>query len=358
MAKSFHQNAHRLSVEWSRIEPNDGEWDWEEVAHYRRVMEALRSRGMRVMLTVWHFTLPKWFARQGGWEWSRATDRFVRLTRLLAEEYGDLVDAWITVNEPVVYLGQSYGIGVWPPGKRSAVSSLRVFFALVGAHRAAYRTIHRILDTPERKVSVGIAKNVITFETYRPHVLTDGIFVKIADSVFNRQFFFWSGSESHDFIGINYYFNNRVKYVPTGVRNLFHEVHNENREQSDLGWEINAEAIFRAIMGMWRYRKPIYVTEHGVANADDSKRPRLIVKALREVHRAIRAGVDVRGYFHWSLLDNYEWSDGFSGRFGLIAVDYATLERTPRGSARVYGEICRENGIPHCLLKLTGHGVG
>lgn len=357
LAQAMNNNAHRLSVEWSRIEPEDGVWDWEEIAHYRRVLESLRRRGMKVMLTAWHFTLPKWLAKRGGWEWRQAPARFARFVRLLGEEYADLVDIWVTINEPMVYLGQSYSIGVWPPGKKSIPAFLRSFFKIAKGHRMAYRVLHKVLrEKGIREPMVGIAKNVITFEPYRTDALVDSLFVRVADSLFNHQFFFWTRGY-HDFIGINYYFHYRVKYIPTATSSFFYEVHAENREQSDLGWEINAAAIFKAIMDMWQYRKPIYITEHGVANADDAKRPRLIINGLREVYHAIRAGADVRGYFHWSLLDNYEWEKGFSGRFGLIAVDYLTLKRTSRRSSYVYGEICRENGIPHHLLKFTGHGV-
>ncbi len=356
LAESLHQNAHRLSVEWSRIEPEEGKWDMDEVLHYRRVLESLRRRGFKVMLTIWHFTLPTWFAASGGWERRDAVKIFNRYVELVVREFGDLVDYWNTINEPMVYLAQSYSIGAWPPGKTGTWRMLKVFSVICRAHKAAYRTLHRMLDGKGAKVWAGIAQNVITFEPYRKEVLADSIFVWFADRLFNRQFFIWTRGY-HDFIGINYYFHYRVKYLPTKISQFFYEVHTENRTTSDLGWEINATAIFDAIMEMARYKLPIFITEHGVANADDSKRPRLIIAGLMEVYHAIRAGVDIRGYFHWSLLDNFEWEKGYSGRFGLVAVDYATQKRTPRRSAYIYSDICQANGVPHQLLKFTGHGV-
>ena len=356
IAKSLHQNAHRLSIEWSRIEPEEGKWDMDAIVHYRRVLEAARARGLKVMLTCWHFTLPKWFAAKGGWESPEAIDRFVRYVELLAREYGDLVDQWLTINEPMVYLVQSYGIGVWPPGIRSQLKSIHVFGKMCLAHRRAYKAIHRVLDSKGGPVFVGVAQNVITFEPYRKQSLADTLFVWFADRMFNHQFFIWTKG-AHDFIGINYYFHFRVKYRPTKPSQFFYEVHVENRETSDLGWEINAPAIFDAIMAMERYKLPIFITEHGVANADDGKRPRVLVAALKEVYHAIKAGVDIRGYFHWSLIDNFEWEKGYSGRFGLVAIDYLTQKRTPRRSAYVYADICQENGIPHTLLRFVGHGV-
>lgn len=355
-AEELGTNSHRLSIEWSRIEPEDGEWDMDEVLHYRRVLEALKRRGMTTMVTVWHFTLPLWFADRGGWAAPGAVARFRRFAHFLAAELGDLVDLWVTINEPLVYLAQSYVVGGWPPGKHNAISSVRVFSVLCRAHRAAYKAIHQVIDRNGEKAKVGIAKNVITYEPYRRYSLVDAVAVRIMDRLFNHQFFFWT-KHTHDFIGLNYYFHYRIKYLPTRVSQFFYEVHTENREVSDLGWEINPQGIFDAIMSLGRYGRPVYITENGLADADDGKRPRVMVATLKEVYHAIQAGADVRGYFHWSLIDNFEWEKGFTGRFGLIAIDYATQKRTPRRSAYVYAEICRENGLPHRLLKFMGHGI-
>ncbi len=356
LAKSLHHNAQRLGIEWSRIEPQDGVWDLDEVIHYRRVLQSLRRRGMKTMVTIWHFTLPKWFAAQGGWEAGDAVEKYRRYVAFIARELGDLVDFWNTMNEPNIYLVQAYGAGGWPPGVRGLARLIHVFGKLCRAHMAAYRTLHAELDGRGRAVEVGAVMNIITYEPYRRYSITDNVFIYIADRLFNRQFYIWT-PKTHDFIGINYYFHYRVRYVPNRAAQFFYEVHTENREVSDLGWEINAAAIFDAIMSVTRYGKPIYITEHGVANADDAKRPRLIINGVKEIYHAIQAGADVRGYFHWSLLDNFEWEKGFSGRFGLIAVDYQTLKRTPRRSAYVYADICRENGLPHYLLHFVGHGV-
>lgn len=356
LAAKLHQNAHRLSLEWSRIEPEDGRWDMAEVEHYRRVLQALKKRGLKTMVTIWHFTLPAWFADRGGWQWHGSVNRFCRYAEFAAGALGDLVDFWITINEPMVYLGQGYQSGIWPPGKRSPLAYFGVFRRLAAAHRRAYRAIHGALDNARASVSVGIAQNVITFEPYRKHSLADILFIWFADKVFNH-LFFGCTKNSHDFIGINYYFHYRIKYIPTKLFQLFYEVHTENRETSDVGWELNPQGIFEAIMDMTRYKRPIYITENGLANADDGKRPRILVATVKEIYHAIKAGADVRGYFHWSLMDNYEWERGFSARFGLVAVDFASQKRTPRRSASVYAEICRENGIPHELLRFLGHGV-
>jgi beta-glucosidase len=356
LAKGLGQNAHRLSLEWSRIEPEEGRWDMNEVVHYRRVLESLKRRGLNVMLTAWHFTEPKWFAAKGGWKNRDAPRLFARYCEFVAREYGDIVDHWITINEPMIYIGQSYSVGEWPPCERGVVGVFRVFRNLCRAHNAAFAVMHAALDRPGARAWVGIAQNCIAFEPYRRHSLMDNLYVWFADRVCNHQFFLWTRGR-HDFIGINYYFYYRVKYVPKNAAQFFFEVHTENREVSDLGWEINPQGIFEVVMAMWRYRLPIFITENGVASADDGKRPRALVSTVKELYHAIKAGADVRGYFHWSLLDNFEWDKGFKPRFGLVAVDYATQKRTPRRSAYVYQEICEENGLPHRLLRFAGHSV-
>jgi beta-glucosidase len=357
LAEELGHNAHRMSLEWSRLEPQPGEWDMEAVAHYRRVLASLKRRGMNVMLTLWHFTLPKWFAAEGGWSSPRSVGRFGRFAAFAADQFGDLVDEWVTINEPVIYLSMGYGIGAWPPGWRSGWRLVRAFVNLVRAHRLAYRAIHRALAAGGRPVAVGIAKNVTVFEAYRKHSLLDNAYIWLADRFYNHLFFNCTGRRCHDFIGINYYFYYRVKCVPRRAEQFFFEVHAENREVSDLGWEINPRGLYEAVMAMRRYGRPIYITENGLASADDGKRPRAIVAWIKELYHAVKAGADVRGYFHWSLLDNFEWDKGYGPRFGLVAVDYASQRRTPRRSAYVFKEICESNGLPHRLLRFVGHGV-
>lgn len=356
LAASLGHNAHRLSLEWSRIEPEEGRWDMGAIVHYRRVLTALRRRGLKIMLTAWHFTLPKWFAAKGGWKHPDAPRLFARYCEFVAREYGDLVDIWMTMNEPVIYVATSYVVGAWPPGERGFGGTIKVYRALCRGHVAAYRAMHAVLDRPGRKAMVGIAQNCLTFEPYRRYSPLDNFYVWLADRVYNHQFFIWTRG-AHDFLGINYYFHYRVKARPSRASQFFFEVHVENREVSDLGWEINPHGMFEVVMAMWRYRLPIFISENGVASADDGKRPRALVSTVKELYHAVRAGADVRGYFHWSLIDNFEWDKGLTPRFGLVAVDYATQKRTPRRSAYVYEEICRENGLPHRLLRFAGHSV-
>ncbi len=350
----MHNNAHRLSIEWSRIEPEEGQWNWIEVEHYRKVLQALKKRNIKVMLTLHHFTNPIWLAKQGGWEQRRTAELFARYAEFIAEHLGEYVDFWITINEPLVYVSESYMLGKWPPAKKSIWKTAKVFFTMARAHRLAYREIHAEMHKQHRIARVGIAKNVVSLVSYRKKFI-DYVYVRVSEYVWNN-FFFSRTRGTHDYLGVNYYFHNRVKR-DKGGKLVFVDVRQEDRDRSDLGWEIYAPGLFDVLLELQRYGLPIYITENGLAAINDHKRTRFIVAHVKELYHAIKAGMDVRGYFHWSLLDNYEWDKGFEPRFGLIAVDYETQKRTIRPSARVYARICEENAITHEILRYLGHGA-
>lgn len=352
LAKGLGNNAHRLSVEWARLEPKEGEWNDAEMAHYREVLEAVRARGMKVMLTIWHFSLPAWFADRGGWEHPGAVALYLRYVRHVAEELGDLVDFWNTMNEPNVYVSQSYLSGGWPPQKKGLFRSQWVAFTLARAHRKAYRVLKE--TTPE--IPVGLAQNVLSIEAYRPHSFKDYLGARVIDWWWNH-FFFSFTRGTHDFLGLNYYFHYRLKRFGWPPTAFFAEVRRERRDTSDVGWELNPQGIFRVLKDFESYGLPIYVTENGLPSSNDDRRKRYLVAIVKEVWHAIQSGVDVRGYFFWSLIDNWEWEKGFAAKFGLVEVDFATQERTPRGSYSVYKAICEDNGLPHEMLRYIGHAV-
>lgn len=358
LAKKLGNNAHRLSIEWARIEPEEGKWDEKEIEHYRKVLQALRKRKMQSVVTLWHFTLPKWLADKGGWEYAHAVRRYLRYTQKIAEELGDLVDFWNTVNEPIVYLSQSYISGAWPPQKKNALKSWKVGNRIAKAHREAYRLLHKLLDGPgaSQKIKVGIAKNVMSFEAYRMHKIIDHLTIRFLDYWWNHAFFTVTKG-THDFIGINYYFHARLKKFVWPPTSFFAEVRRERRDVSDVGWEVNPSGIFKVLKDFEQYKTPIYIMENGLPTSIDDRRKRFIVGYLKELWHAIHSGVDVRGYFFWSLLDNFEWEKGFAAQFGLVAVDRKTKKRTEKGSYDVYRQICEENGIPHDMLRYIGHAV-
>ncbi|MEK7481920.1 MAG: glycoside hydrolase family 1 protein [Patescibacteria group bacterium] len=338
IAKSLGHNAHRFSIEWSRIEPEEGKFNEKEIEHYRKVIKALKSRGIEPFVTLWHWTNPLWIRDIGGWENKKTIEYFLRYVEKIVSKFDYEIKFWITLNEPEIYSSISYLKGEWPPQKRNPLSYLLVIENLIKAHREAYKIIKKI----QPAVKVGIAKNNVYFEAYQ-NKLINRLLKKIIDWWWN--FYFLNRIKKyHDFIGLNHYFYNLIKN--------FKFNQNENREVSDLGWEIYPEGIYYVLKDLKKYGKSIYITENGLADAKDEKRGKFIKEHLYWVNKAIQGGVDVRGYFYWSLLDNFEWDKGFWPRFGLVEVDYSakggsasggkTMKRKIRKSALEYAKIIKK----------------
>jgi len=312
LAKQLNQNAHRLSIEWARIEPKQGEFSQKEIEHYREVLKALKQRGFKIMLTLHHFTLPCWFADMGGFAKRKNLIYFQRYAEKVLDEYKDLVDFWITINEPMIFSWQGYCPGIWPPEKRSVFLYLKISNNLTKVHKKVYNSFHK------QGVLVGIAKNC----TYFPPLFR---FI----GLWQNHWFLKRIKNYQDFIGLNYYSPYKIK----------------TKKISDMGWSIYPKGIYFLLKSLKKYNKPIYITENGIADADDSRRKDFIETHLEQVHRAIEQGADVRGYFYWSLMDNFEWADGYGQRFGLIEVNYNTMARKIRKSAQFYSEICLTNQL-------------
>lgn len=330
LAHSLGHNATRFSIEWSRIEPERGVFDEREIQHYRDVVATCRKNNLEPFVTLWHWTVPLWFEKRGGWKHKHAAADFARFSELMTRELPD-VKFWITLNEPDVYTLNSFYIGVWPPQEKSRIAALSVIHALIDAHKRAYDAIKK--QNPAAQI--GIAKNNVDFEAAdnKPY----NKFLKFIYDWGWNHYFLDRIAAYQDFIGINHYFHNRID---GGLGK------NKNEVVSDLGWELYPSSLYNVITDVaQRYHRPIYVTENGLADAADRHRTQFLTESLLHLHRAQQVGADVRGYLHWSLLDNFEWDKGYWPRFGLIAVDYKTLERIPRESALVYKKICESNGL-------------
>lgn len=350
IAKELSHNAHRLSVEWARIEPEEGKFDESAIEHYRDVLKALHARNITPFITIWHFTLPLWFSESGGFERKDSPEVFARYSAYVVEKLGDLCANFSTINEPSVYASNGWLRGSWPPFKRFALTDmvaitnsgrtfeskadkglkpvflyLRVMKNLARAHNAAYKSIK--LVRPE--ANINFVHHVIVFDAnWSP-------FNKLKAYVVNRLWThkFMRRTKGHyDSIGLNYYF-----YTQFGDRRQW--------RKTDMDWNFAPEHIYDALMMLKRYRKPVFISEAGVADADDNDRAEYITKQVEGALRALSDGVDVRGHMYWSLLDNYEWALGFDKRFGLVEIDYDTLERKIRPSAYVYKKIIEQNGI-------------
>ncbi|MCR4283734.1 MAG: glycoside hydrolase family 1 protein [Parcubacteria group bacterium] len=330
IVKSLGQNAFRFSIEWSRIEPEDGRFDEREIWHYRKVVKALRARGIEPFVTLWHWPLPVWLKDKGGWRSSEIVDHFGRYTMKMAEALGADVKFWITLNEPLVYATHSYLKGAWPPQKKNPVYLLFVIRNLVKAHRAAYKILKEI----NKDSQVGISKHNVYFDAYKGRFL-NRLLKNILDWAWNFSFLN-SIKNYQDFIGLNNYHHNRINYG-------FNK--NDDDKLSDMGWELYPDALYYGLLDIKKYNKPIYITENGLADREDRYRAWFIEENLKSMARAMGEGLDVRGYLYWSLLDNFEWDKGFWPRFGLVEIDYKTLERKIRPSAHEYAKICKTNEI-------------
>jgi beta-glucosidase len=355
LLKKFSHNTHRLSVEWARIEPEEGVFDKREIEHYKKVLAALKERGFTVMLTMWHFTLPKWLSDKGGFENSKIVDYFERYLKVVVPELREYVDFWITLNEPQIYAFLSYFMGYWPPAKKSKVALIKVTLNMINVHKRAYKTIHSLVPDAQ----VGLAQNNSTFSALHKHSIREDLTIWLLDYVNNHFFIKMTGVNTHDFFGINYYFHRYISLdqISKGYFPKLVDISTTKKEVTDMGWEIYPQGMFDTIMDFADYHKPIYITENGLASTNDDRRCRFLIAYLQEIYHAIQAGAGVKGYFHWSSVDNFEWADGFKPRFGLIEIDYKNLKRTPRPSAYVYSDIIRHNGIPHTLLRFLGHTV-
>lgn len=331
LAKSLGHNAHRFSLEWSRFEPRPGEWDQSAFDHYRQVLRVLRDLGLTPMVTLHHFANPQWIAEQNGWANPATVGRFMQYVERVVNQLGDLVDVWLTINEPMVYASQGYWHGSWPPHKRTVVGMIRVLRHMAQAHRQAYRLIHRRWP----KASVGLPHSVIAYRPARSKEKSDQLVAWGYHWWYNDSFLQMTRG-CHDFLGLNYYLSARKggQWWPPRLWTV-----PWSSPTSDIGWPIYAAGLTELLLAFQRYHLPIFITENGLADALDAKRPDFIRQHLRAIEQAQRQGADVRGYFHWSLLDNFEWADGFKPRFGLVAVDFKTQRRTPRPSAYVYKAI-------------------
>lgn len=370
-AQHMGLNALRLSLEWSRIEPRPGEWDVAAIARYRTMLTDLRTRGIEPLVTLHHFTHPIWFEAQGGWLAPGAPERFARYAAFVVAELGDLCDFWCTINEPNVVAIMGYQIGDFPPGHRGDFrGTVQAQAQLARAHAAAYQVIHAA--QPAARVSWAHHYNI--FDPAHPANPLDRAVAALQDAAFNDffpravltgqsvfPFSLFAGDlravrGTCDFVGLNAYARDLVAFDLRYPLEVFgRRFTAPGAPQGDLGVghlysEAYPQGLVRLIQRVAAFGQPIYITENGIADASDRLRPWLLVAAVRAMHQALAAGADVRGYYHWSLTDNFEWAEGWGMRFGLIALDPATQIRTPRRSAALYNAIAHANALTLAMI--------
>ncbi|MBC7237830.1 MAG: glycoside hydrolase family 1 protein [Chloroflexi bacterium] len=367
-AAQWGQNSHRLSLEWSRLEPRPGAWDEDVAARYRRMLGTMRALGLTPMITLHHFTLPLWAYERGGWQHPEMASWFIRFVSRVVETFGEHCQLWCTLNEPLVQIAYGYVLGIWPPGNRGLLAARRALLHMRDAHIGAYETIHQ----RQPHAQVGIAKHIHLFEEANPRSVLDRLGAAFLDHLFNE-----SGLAAlvdgelllpiglmrrptrqarwADFIGVNYYWRSRVRFDTMHARAVFlGELPMPGASPSMNGWGMLCpEGLYYALKRVALWGKPIYITEFGVLDngvVDEEPRSRAILEHVAAIYRAIREGVDVRGAYYWSLVDCFEWAEGWSVRFGLMHLDPDNQERRLKPGSRVYERVARANGLERSLV--------
>ncbi|MBY0356998.1 MAG: glycoside hydrolase family 1 protein [Candidatus Obscuribacterales bacterium] len=392
LCEKLNLNSFRLSLNWPAMCPAPGHvYDKNDpsLKTYLAMLKLLKEKGFKTFVTLFHFTLPTWLAEIGGWNNKLAVEEFERFAEFVASELGEYVDFWLTINEPLAYVYQGYVAGDWPPGyNNNYLAGFECVRNLLLAHSRAYHVIHKLI--PEAKVS--ITHHWMSFAPRAKWNPFDHLVKYMRDSVFNHCFmsalqtgilrFPWPAMFDYrwnsltgeipglkgtlDFIGVNYYTRQFCQFKFAWPLDLFGiKVDAAELETSGLGWESYPQGLYNLLVHELRpYRydqngklRDIYITENGHANIfeaelvegdwslEDQGRIRYLVSHVSSLYRAIADGANVKGYLHWSLLDNFEWAEGLRARFGLVRVSYPTLERTLRQSAHIYSQIAGRNAL-------------
>jgi beta-glucosidase len=358
---------YRFSIEWAKVEPTPGKFNQKVLDHYKNEIKLLRKNNIEPMLTLHHFTHPVWFTDAGGWLTKDAHKHFLRFVEKVYSELGPLVDYWITFNEPMVLVTAGWLEGHFPPGKNSLDEAIDVAESLIICHAKIYKQLHRLAKNKGHDIKVGLAHHLRVIEPKNPLSIFDQFSAHYSDLLFNRAWLHLlkhgklnisipfvlnrkidvpNAKGTQDFLGLNYYSRDKIKYDSSAAHKIEILIA-KNRPVNDMGWEIYPQGIYQTSKMLNDYFKhlPIIITENGLADRRDNKRTDFLKDHLKYVHYAIRRGIPIKGYLHWSLMDNFEWADGRSPKFGLYEVNYDNFERTPRGSAHFYKSVIKNNGF-------------
>jgi len=356
LMKDIHLNAYRFSVEWSKIEPEEGVFSDSVLDHYAQVVNELCAHGIEPMITLHHFTNPLWFEKRGGFLREDSPEILARFADTVVRHFAPHVRFWATINEPSVYAFSGYYLGDFPPARRDPAAAVTVLANLLRSHARLYEVIKRVRPDAQ----VGLPINLFIFDSPNPwnlldvlvaHFLNDGVYTSTVEFLksgvfdfsvpgFPAAHFELGRTDLFDFVGLNYYSRLKYRFSAFG-KERFVSIQDAPKEAlTDMGWEIYPEGLYRALKMISSHTsKPIYITENGIADDNDRKRAQFIEDHILVANHAIGDGMNVQGYFYWSLIDNWEWTFGFDKRFGLYAVDFSTQKRTLREGSRALPEI-------------------
>ncbi len=357
LLKKLGVNAYRFSLEWSRIQPRENVWDDKAIGHYQEIIDILRSDNIEPMVTLHHFTHPLWFIKKYPWHEDTSIRKFLGFVEKMASTLRG-VRYWITFNEPYVLVLAGYFEGCTPPAIKDVSLGVKALTNILTAHSEAYDMIHS--SYPDAKVSV--AHNMAALAPWSRWNPLDRILVKIAKYFYNHSLLdaFLTGTlrvnfpfqkamelivpikNKLDFFGVNYYTRMHMRFNPfkkMGVEMRHRDI--DGYGLTDMGWEIHPYGLEKVLRYASKLKVPLIITENGIATRDDQKKIRFMRRHVDTLERCLRNGIDVRGYFYWSLIDNYEWLQGLDARFGLYKVDFNTLERKPTNAAAYYSYLIR-----------------
>ncbi|HPH94245.1 MAG TPA: glycoside hydrolase family 1 protein [Anaerolineaceae bacterium] len=363
-AVETHQNAHRFSVEWSRIQPAPDRWDESALDMYREMLRGMHERGIEPMVTLHHFSDPMWLVEQGGWETEKVVPLFEAYTKKVVEALKEYVHLWVTINEPNVYTYGGYLNGGFPPGKNDFNLAMKVMINLARGHAVSYRAIHAL----QPDAQVGIALNYRSlvpahawspldkwaaqtqaqlYNNIFPGVIKTGRFDAIIKKMNMPEV-----AGTQDFLGINYYTRDQVVFHLLKPDQLFGKrYYREGVELSTTGFLANEpEGMIEALRWGASFKVPLMVTENGVEDSGDKLRPRYLIQHVHQMWRGVTNSFPIKGYFYWSLVDNFEWERGWTQRFGLWELEVETQVRRKRGTVDLYAQICQNNGLTHDMV--------
>ena len=363
LMKDLGVNHYRFSIEWSKIEPQNGNYNDESIQHYRDLCDSLIKNNITPVVTLHHFTHPTWFEKLGAFEKKENIDHFIEYSEYAFNNLKDLVPIWCTINEPSVFVSQGYFNGIFPPGKKDPVLAATVLENLLFAHTKTYKHLKSLNGGDNAQI--GLVKNIFQFDPLRRWHILDWAFSKVLNNVFTHSTldYFKKGYSTFslpgmvkkhmenndavgamDFIGLNYYSRMHVK----GQANLTEPFVFEKRAkdiQTDMDYALYPEGFYEALHTISTLKKPIYVTENGVADQGNNIREIFIKRYLYALHKGLQDGLDIRGYFYWTLMDNFEWAEGYKMKFGLYEVDFETQERTLRESSNLFAKMVKKPGV-------------